>query len=216
MFCLVSALCVALVICLCWYRTPLETGNIYAAICYKSDWDRAVAELPGSHGADFVVHTFQKDDPRDIFVGFSVTPDLWNAINLNDSVNFRRDSPSGMLENGWARSRPADCPVADTSLRHSSSKWVMDVSAIRGTYERSVLPPHRYYFKCNVDFTSKGNVFAQTGSAATNDGIGAESFETSSKNLKLVHSGPVANDLVVFSRPINDKLIHLVIFDLTP
>ena len=84
---------------------------------------------------------------------------------------------------------------------------VLDFLGIEGIFEESRVPPKRYIIDCIVTFNS--------GSAASPNVVRASEI-TGADKARLHYSGPAPHGLMVFSRPIDDGLVQLVILDMRP
>jgi hypothetical protein len=94
----------------------------------------------------------------------------------------------------------------------------IDEFSVRGSFNESAIPPKRYAIECVVRL---GMGIDNPGPATTTIADMVE--EARSKQLsptvrfinsRLRYFGPVPQDLLVFSRPIDDELTQVVIVDL--
>lgn len=180
-----------------WLRKPMESGRISSALCYSQDWEQLTASLPSSQHGDFELRCFDVPDPAALFEGFSVEPETWGVIEIAKEVGtFWIDDPSS-LGAGAMRLRPRDKPVVGAQgAVVTSPNAVLDATFVSGTFRRSVTWPTTYDIVCRIHF-------GRTGSTINSSGY-----------FVLSYHGSPAGNLLVFSRPIDDELVLLLIVEL--
>ena len=173
----------------------MRGGTISNAICYAKDWELLTNSLSGTEQGDFIAFTFDAVDPKDIFKGFSVQPQLWGTHKIeggmiNQSTAF-----------GGARSRPVDCPVGGLQERLDFSNQVMDHLEIRGAFQESRILHNWYAIDCMVGLSLNNPT-----------GFHWNQFRPN-QVAHLRYKGSVSVNFIVFSRSIEDELVQLVIID---
>jgi hypothetical protein len=193
-------------------RAPMSSGAIFFAICYAKDWDTLTKSLTSSKQGDFTIHTFDAVDPKGLFKGFSQQPNLVYGLSIPDRLGGFRSTSFGIRKSGPSeisiqtfRPRPADCPVGGYEERLDFNDIVTDVSAMSGVLEESVLIPNRYFMSCVVSL--------RIGDRSFHDGSATPNNSGHRYVFRLRYGGTLQGNVIVFSAPICDDLVQLVIID---
>jgi hypothetical protein len=217
MFAATSVLACALAALQSWYRVQIGKGSISYAICYTKDFQKLMGSRSGHKAGDFTIHTFPAADPAELFRDFSVRPKLWPDRNLISEI------PScDPLVKGFPclffRSRPPETPVGGWKDVLDFRYTVNDELAVGGFFSESAIPPKRYTINCTFKLTLG---MPSAGSPATTIADTVEEVRSKQPSptmqpilSRLHYSGPLPHGLMVFSRPIDDALVQLVILDL--
>jgi hypothetical protein len=226
MFVAVSVVACTLAALQHWYLVPIRTGTMSHAICYAKDFEKLVRSRQGHKAGDFTMHAFSAATPAELFGDFSTRPQLWPE-GQQMSEFPRYNYPTTRAEFSLWRPRPANRPIGgwqerwdvkDTSERRSD----IDDFWVGGVFKESAIPPKRYTIDCVVRLTMMD--MDNSWSAATTIAELVEQARLKqplptvipSTRSRLRYTGPAHRDLLVFSRPINDELVQLVILDLRP
>jgi hypothetical protein len=193
---LVGLVAFALYLYRSWRLTPMQHGTISSAICAAEDWKALTKSLPHSQQGDFVLYCFDASDPKGVFQNFSVEPEIWATIDIAEYMSRDEDGIS-LGSTGHIRNRPADSPISGASGTALFPNPTLDVITVEGTFERSVTWPTVYKIKCEVYF-----------------GSGPSTGVTLTKSDTLSYQGQPRGNLLVFSRPIDERLVRLLIIDL--
>jgi len=195
-------------------RVPMSRGAMYLGNCYRSDLEKLSSSLILPNCGDFSLMIFEHRGPSDLFKGFSVQPQLSPATEIGENVGRHMVDQPNLLFAAWGRSRPIDCPVGGLPERLDLSDRVNDFFAVRGTFEESLMSPKRYFIDCagvlNIGYRSR----EPTTVRAIVDSAKASSGTARTGEWQLRYAGPAPNGLFVFIRPIDDKLVQLVILDM--
>jgi hypothetical protein len=192
MFAVVGLVACGLAALQLWIYVPMRSGTMHTAVISRQDWVRLVSSRPAYQQGDFTMYAFGATTPQDLLKDFCPTPQLWGEINL---TRFGRYDIH-ML----ARTRPGHSPLGGwKDWKVQGDEWETDRLGICGVFEESAIPPKRYVIDCNV---------ALTIGIRPTEPAGAPCLRS-----RLRYTGP-ARGLMVFSRPIDDELVQLLIFDL--
>ncbi len=178
-----------------WPSLPMSTGTISNAICYAKDWDHFTATPHRSDSEDYTVYTPDAASIQDLFKGFSVQPQLWGVFRIPEETSALSGNASSGV--GANRTHPAEFPV-EGRPGGSRADDVRDFVAISGSFRQSRLL-ERYKFDCVVGLT-------------TNIPPGLQR-KTIKYTGRLDFCGTVPGNLVVFAKPIDEGLVHLVVVD---
>jgi hypothetical protein len=177
---------------------PMRTGAMYTVVTTPQDWVRLVSSRPAEKPGDFTMYAFGTIPPQELFKDFSPVPLFWAEV---DVPRVAREAPLCRLRHS-GRSRPGHSPVGGwKDWRTPVDEWVEDRLDFYGAVlEESALPPKRYAIDCSIVFT--------IGIRPTDPAAAAR------VRSRLVYNGPLPRGLYVFSRPIDDELVQLLILDL--
>jgi hypothetical protein len=204
-----------------WYHVPIRTGTISGAICYAKDFEKLVSSREGHKAGDFTLYTFRLTDPADLLSGFYPRPQLWPEKQQISAFHYYNYPTTGV---GYScnRQRPANRPIGGSQERrdfNDTSEQPVDNDEfwVGGVFRESAFPPKRYYIDCTVRLTIG---MPDTGPAITTIADIVEKVRSKqpspilpSITSRLRYTGS-ARDLLLFSRPIDDDLVQLVILDL--
>jgi hypothetical protein len=154
---------------------------------------------PAQHLSDFSIYTFDNIAPEEIFKYFVPVPQLWGEIRIPQIAS----QPPSLQYYSARRMRPSQSPLGGwNEWKNSHAEWETDQFQLcSGIFKESALAPRRYIIDCIVELT--------IGIRPTEPAAG-RGFRS---NLR--YTGP-AHGIMVFSRPIDDDLVQLVIIDLRP
>lgn len=181
-----------------WVYVPMRTGTMYTAITSRRDWEQFVGSRSAQQQGDFTLHASGATAPEELFKDFSSVPQLWGEIKIP-----RMAAQPPPLRAQWSgRTRPGQSPLGGwKDWKGSNDAWETDrLDFCGGVLEESAFPPKRYAIDCIIELT-----------------IGIRPAEPAASRLRSrLHYSGRALGLMVFSRPIDDELVQLVILDLRP
>jgi len=215
---------VALIACILaalqrWIHVPMRTGTLYTAICRATDFEKLASSRPAHPAGDFTMRTFASIAPQDLFIDFSPRPQLWHEISLTGPFAEDRRARATHLSGSFPRYRRADALLhQDKEPGDPACELVNDLLSIDATFRESAIPPRRCIIDCRLALTL-GIRYRRSPSFPVNgmfDVLGADGIatKTSPARSRLRYSGNAPRGLMVFSRPIDDELVQLLILDL--
>jgi hypothetical protein len=194
-----------------WYLVPMRSGTMSHAICYTKDFEKLVESRQGHKAGDFTMHTCSAADPPELFGDFATRPQLW-PDRTQISEFYRYNYPTNGAKFSMWRQRPANRRLGEQWDLKGISKQRADMDEfwVGGVFKESAIPPKRYTIDCIVRLTSMDLQNEQARSKPPLPTV------IPSIQSRLRYTGPAHRGLLVFSRPINDELVQLVILDLRP
>jgi hypothetical protein len=195
------------------------------AICYAKDFEKLISSRHGQKAGDFTLYTFDATVPAGIFTGLSPSPEIWPDRAQISEFNYYNYPTTGVLYL-CHRNRPANRLIGGWQERwdskdKSDQRAAVDEFWAGGIFKESAITPKRYYIDCVVRLTLE---MQNTRPAITTFADIAEKVRSKQPSpilrptfqSNLLYVGPQPQGLLVFSRPIDDKLMQLVILDLRP
>lgn len=189
------------------HKTPMTHGAMYQATCRESDWNSLAKPPPKSKTDGFSAFVFEVEKPEDLFDGFSEHPQLWGKTDIADIPRrprywqgFQIAGSGGYMN--VRRYRDPESPVQGTNTVNLD-KSIRDECMFAGEFTESTIPPRRYEIGFDVEIATR-----QVGLPRSVPGA----LTKTSSRLKF--HGTASGNLIVFSKPMEDGLVRLILIDL--
>jgi hypothetical protein len=220
MFAAVSMVACVLAVLQNWYLVPIRTGTISHAICYTKDFEQLIGSRSGHTAGDFTMYNFPAAAAAELFRDFPTRPQLWpDEKEIPGFRGYDRRTTTIGFPWGFYRNRPINDPVGVCERALDQRYAANDSFCVGGAFGETAIPPKRYFidgvFQLTLDMQDTGPAKTTIADMVEYARLGQSPPPTGHTiTSRLRYVGPPPSGLLVFSLPIDDELVQLIILDL--